>query len=307
MTTNSFDKIVFLTTHSIPILCHLIGIYFLRTSPFKTHWQRIQRKYLLWLSTIEVILVSHDIIYPHIKHYGRLPLHASAFITGGFGTLMLLILMTMTIDRALFVYLSFKYDSNKVTKATHTGFAFNILVSIMVSLVLLLTQQTQEQFNNTKTLYFWPILDLCTMVVYVTCYAFIVKTVQERSRTLHGVESEVYKKRMKNATKLPKLIVCSYLICWTFFNIMFIFFHVGLLKTNRENYLPSWIILIANIFYCAGYSTDAIFYIFFIRQIRLTLKEKLYHVVVLFQRRRIRTVSKISLEKNDIWNVESVL
>ena len=141
----------------------------------------------------------------------------------------------------------------------------------------------------------------------MSCYTFIVKTVTQRSRNLHGVESEIYKKRMKNATLLPKLIVCSYLICWTFFNVMFIFFHVGLLKTAEKNYLPSWVILIANVFYCAGYSTDAIFYIFFIRQIRITLKEKLYTLALFLQRRRLRTISKLSLEKNDTWNAESVL
>ena len=41
------------------------------------------------------------------------------------------------------------------------------------------------------------------------------------------------------------------------------------------NNIPVWMKLVFNVFYCAGYSSDAVFYIFYVRKIRKTLRLKL--------------------------------
>ena len=181
---------------------------------------------------------------------------------------MLLILMEMTIDRALFVYLSLKYEAKKVNRVTNLVFLFNILVSIVTVLAFVFTQTSRLQSIETTTLYFWPIMDGLVLLTFIASYSFIVHTVGRRSKNLFGAESTRYKNRMKRATLAPKLIVLSFVIFWISVDVILIIFH----QTNRT--LPNWSEPLLELSICLYFTTDALFYIFFSQSIKNTMKRK---------------------------------
>ena len=256
---------------TLPTIFHLLGIYLLLTVHFKQHWQKIQARYLLWLSVVEVVHNLHHTVKPFTQSFDALVIfRLDLFVTGIFGTMIMLILMALTIDRAVFIWLNLRYKPSKANTGTKIVLFLSLIIVIIVTLVLFLTQKTKNQFISTQTLYFWPLVDALVLITFVFCYFWIFKIIQRRSPDLLGVESKRYAKRMRHVTLLPKLIVMSFFICWVIMDSIYL----GLTITGLT--APSWLDFVASALYSSGYLSDALIYILFSRSIRKLLIKKVF-------------------------------
>eukprot|EP00111_Clytia_hemisphaerica_P024855 TCONS_00073273-protein len=260
---------IFILFRIVPIFFHSLGLYLLLTINFMKRYQRIQGRYLLWLSSIEIAMNVTKIAIQLTKKYGDVAFYLDTLRTGFIGMQMLLILMAMTIDRAVYVFLSFQYKMKKANKATNKIICCVLLLAILVTVTLFLTQDTKTQLSRTKVVYFWPIIDGIVLLTFVFCYISMIKTTSDRSKKLFGAESERFRNRMQKATLVPKLIVFSFIICWSSSDIIYL----GFALAGKE--VPNWLIHVINVFICTGYTTDAVFYIYFCRPVRRMLKSKI--------------------------------
>ena len=258
---------IFIIFRIIPVIFHSLGIYLLLNVKFIKRYQPIQGRYLLWLSCIEICMNLSKIA---IKLVGnQIAFYLDTLRTGLLGTQMLLILMTLTGDRAAYVYLRFKYEMQKSHKAINVIIGVVLLISFVLTVVLFFTHQTKSELSETKTLYFWPIMDSFVLLTFIICYIFMVKTIAHRSKRLFGKESERYQTRMTKATLVPKLIVMSFILLW--FSVDLLYFAFLLSGEKMEE----WLVQVANVLVCAAYSSDAIIYIYWCRPIRRMLFSKL--------------------------------
>ena len=260
---------IFILFRIVPIFFHSLGIYLLLTINFMKRYQRIQGRYLLWLSSVEIAMNLTKIAIQLTKEYGKVAFYLDTFRTGFIGMQMLLILMAMTIDRAVYVFLSFKYKMKKANRATNRVICGVSLMAILVTVILFLTQDTKTQLSRTKVLYFWPIMDGIVLLTFVCCYIPMIKTTSDRSKKLFGAESERFKNRMQKATLVPKLIVFSFILCWFSSDYIYLGFELA----GKE--VPQWLAQVVNVFICTAYTTDAVFYIYFCRPVRRMLKSKI--------------------------------
>jgi len=120
----------------------------------------------------------------------------------------------------------------------------------------------------------------------------ILQTINKKNKKLYGAESVIYQHKMRKATLVPKLIVASYFVFWMSASVIYLGFYLAAKR------LPTWLKVILDVMVCVGYSTDAIFYIFFCRPIRRVLKKKLFwkgkEDVCVISGTRVTTVSKRS-------------
>ena len=76
-------------------------------------------------------------------------------------------------------------------------------------------------FLYNKRVYFWPITDFINVVVFTVSYSLITYKVRQQSkRFLRKQNQELYKKRISDITKVPKLIVATYIAFWVSSNLI---------------------------------------------------------------------------------------
>ena len=261
----------------IPIILHSFGIYLLSTTTFKKPWQKIQGRYMIWLSVSEIIISIGIITYALTRKLCsfEIPYNIEAYVVTFFGLQFCSVLMSITIDRLFFVWLNVRYDNTLGNKIFIGVFAVSQLVPIWALILLYYYQGTTESsglwtsFTTFKSLYLWPVVDGLVLITYVICYIIIIKIIGYRSKNLFGAESKLYKKRMKKAILVPNLIIWSYIICFITLDIIKFTFTVS---RNRP---PLYILFLSNVLYGIGLSLDALLYILFTPTIRKALKRKL--------------------------------
>ena len=180
-------EIVFIIFRVLPILFHSFGIYLLLTVNYMKRYQRIQGRYLFWLSTIEILLNASKIVIKLTEK--DVAFYLDIVRTGFLSTQILLILITMTIDRAAFVWLSLKYKMKKANRVTNLVFIGNIVISISVTLILYFTQESNKELSENKALFYWPIMNGLVLINFLCCYLFMLRTIANRSQNLYGAEA----------------------------------------------------------------------------------------------------------------------
>ena len=90
-----------------------------------------------------------------------------------------------------------------------------------------------------------------------------------RVKALSRSDSRIYLRRMKNATVVPKLILLSFVFLWTTYDVVYFVYEFY----NKK--MPYPILVTMEYLVSAAYATDAIFYIYFCRPIKIMWKKKL--------------------------------
>ena len=260
-----FQIIVFTLLRVIPITIHSLGIYLLLTVRFMRRWQRIQSRYHLWLSGVEILSCFTGIAQLFIQNKD-VAFYLLLFSIGFLDIQIVLVLLALTMDRAVFVWLNMKYESKKIDRAVKSVFVLIFVLAIISTLLFTFTQNQNSNLPRKITLYIYPIMDVCLITNFFVCYGFIIRTVRKRSQKLFGIASQLYKNRMRNATLVPKLIVICGVSFWATVNAVYAAFEI----TKKE--IPLWLSMVLNVMICLGYSTDALLYISFTHSIREKLK-----------------------------------
>ena len=251
----------------IPIVIHLLGIYLLLTVRFIRRWQRIQSRYHLWLSCVEIMANLTAITQLYVHNNKDVSFHLMLFHIGFLDIQIVLVLLALTMDRAAFVWLNMKYESKMVGRAVKFVFVLIFVLAITSALCFAFTQNLNSNLARKVTLYIYPIMDICLLTTFFVCYGFIIRTVHKRSRKLFGIASQLYQNRMRNATFVPKLVVICSVSFWATVNAVYFGFEI----TGKD--MPQWLEMFLSVFKCLAYSTDALLYILFIHSIRQRLKQ----------------------------------
>ena len=260
----------FIVFRSIPIILHSLGIYLMSTTTFTKPWQKIQRRYMIWLSLSEMFLCLSTIFYVlekffHLVEFRRFDILLLCL----FGAQFCSVLTSMTIDRMAFVWLNVRYNcavGGKIFIAISISSQL-VTVGILAGFYYFVKHQNGD-FYAFQTLYLWPVVDLCILVTFVSCYIIIVKTISDRSKSLFGAESKLYRKRMRKTILVPSLIIWTYIVCFSSMNAV----HFGFALSKSP--APFWVASLANAFYAMGFNLDALLYIFLTPAIRKRLKRK---------------------------------
>ena len=199
------------------------------------------------------------------------------------------VLSAMTIDRVAFVLLNLKYQTSWVSrKIPKWLFAFCCIVSCAVTLILFFTIKTKDDFLRAKEIYIWPITDSVVVVVFMVSYSLITHQVRQKSKKLlQSQHPKIYRKRVQQVTRVPLLIVSTFIVFWFSTDI------VKMLYMLHGKALPLAFNIVIILLVSISYSLDAIFYIYFLQPIRKVVYLKL----ATFNRRRLELVKHCA--KND--------
>lgn len=270
---------LFILFRIIPIILHSLGIYLILNTTFAKPWQKIQKRYMIWLSVSEIIMCICIMLYATGQHYKnmKLPLNIDVVFVFYIGLQFCFVLVSMTIDRVAFVWLNLRYNYVSGGKIFIVVFTCSQLIPFAaLASFYFFTQRRGSDFDQFQALYLWPVVDLCILLVFISCYIIMAKAIVKRSKNLFGVESKIYRKRTRKAILVPNLIIWTYIICFVLMDAIYFGLAVS------RNPTPQWLDSLSNLFYAMGYNLDAALYIFLISAIRKTLKRKL---CCCFQRR----------------------
>jgi len=262
---------VIICIRCVPIVFHSIGVYLLFSVNYLKKCNTTQGVYILWLSIIEITLNIGKILIRSMSEKSQATYIMDVIRTGVIACQLVTVLSAMTIDRAAFVILNIRYhtiwEPRKILKWL---IAFSCVSSCCVTTILWFTSVNEVDFLYIKHVFFWPITDTVNVTVIIVCYSLVTHKVRQQSkRLLRKQNLELYKKRISELTKVPKLIVSTYIVFWVSMNqVVMVFELLG--KTIS----PTWDIVI-NVFVCTSYSLDAVFYTYFCRPVRKMMCKKL--------------------------------
>lgn len=254
----------------IPTILHTVGMYIL----FKIRNTRIpNRSQYLCLCNMgfvefltSVIFLSSPVpIKPEIR------LHLDIFKDGVLLNWFLLIMIILTFDRFMEVYLNIKYNllwSVRKTKVC-LFLAPLLALSITISVYVLSHRNLGTLFKLYIGLYVWSTLNSTTLTVIVVTYAYIlykIKSYPSSGRSTR-VDSESSRremcldtknnfiKKMKRKIYAPTFLIATFLLfCFVPDNIYFYYQLRGIKPSDRiVNY-----IIISHAF---EFTTDAVIYI----------------------------------------------
>ena len=267
---------------------HCIGIYLLLKIDYIKKHNRTQGFYILWLSIIEVAMNVSKIAVFLIPQNTMALLYVDMIRTGILAVQLMLILSVMTIDRAAFVILNLKYRSSWFPDIPKWVFLFACLSSFFLTLILLLFCDTKTEFSFVKNVIYWPMNDSIVVITFIVSYVSIIFYVRQQAKHMQQKRVMLFKKQVRQATKVPLLIVSCFIGLWTVSDIIHMIYKV----LGRE--VPIYAEIICNLVTSLNYTLDAIFYIYFCRPIRELVNQKILNL----KRRRGATSPKTPVEQH---------
>ena len=262
--------VFYVLTRSVPVFVHAFGIYSLLASGYyRRRNNKAQFILLFWLSTIEMSLNGTKIVMKltsvdHPKCTFVLNVIRSGFLVTQFGTTM----VTMTLDRLVFIRQNIKYKVESAKKHVYIILCGSLILSSSITLVLFLTHETKSEISRTTYVFIWPSVDACILIVFIVSYTLIKITVSKRCKILRSTESRVYRGNMNHEMKVPFLIVLTFVTLFISIDVLYII--TGAQGVTIHPHIQ----LVLNILIATGYSLDAVFYVYFCLPIRKMWRKK---------------------------------
>ena len=288
---------IYVIFRCIPIVFHCFGIFLLLKVKYIKRYNPTQGFYIIWLSIIE-ILMNISKISIKLTRPDDLKFHMDVVRTGVLASHLMLVLSAMTIDRACFVVMNLKYRSSWMPEAPRWVLLNGCLLSCAMTTVLFLFCDNTNDVKYAKTFYIWPIHDSVVVLTFVASYTLINVKIKQRAASLQRKQSIRLRRKVKQATKVPQMIVSCFITFWVTSNLVYMAFLI------LDKKIPIVLAGVLNICICVSYSLDAIFYIYFCRPIRRHLKEKISIVFKRYNGANITEDSSIN-DEIDEGNVKT--
>ena len=264
-----------IAAYGIPSILHTFGLFLLITTKFDDE-EMTQRLFYIMLSlselTISVAEITMWIIYNTHSIVVRYIENLNIFFAY---TLMYEIMIALTLDRFLKIFLNIKYHLYwKYSRSVKLVIALFVLNGVMCA-SFWLTDSTAE----LNTYYFLP-FDLLFLSVAICTYGYIFVKIQKNRKIQ---KPEISQNRMDSKTsnssirlktkrilRQNKQFLSTFLLVITFtsFTVLPDFFY---LYYGLKNYWKDWFFLLSAILYSTSYTCDFLIYTFSSRPIRRKL------------------------------------
>ena len=275
------------TAYAIPSILHTFGLFLLITTKFDDE-EMTQRLFYIMLSlgelTISVAEMTIWIIY--YTHYPvvRYIMNLNTFFAY---TLMYEVMIALTVDRFLKIFLNIKYPLYwKYSRTVKLVIALFILNGVMCASFWL-----TDSLSKLYTYYFLP-FDLLFLSVAICTYGYIFVKIQ-KNRKIQNLEipqnqlnanvpttsmpTTSNREKTKKILKQNKQFLSTFLLVISFssFTVLPDFFY---LYNGFTGYWKDWFFLLFTILYSTSYICDFLIYTFSSKPIRRKLKKWVRHV-----------------------------
>lgn len=259
------------------LLLLIIGVYLLVTI-IKEGTFETQHFLVLNLSAIEILFTLCMVVLISIYFFKPFPktILFVEMIICCISPLFNLAVMYLSIDRFLFVKLGIRYivyvNETTTKRLIFASWGSVFLISVVAFLIQLnLSVETIEQIKLYLFKYFFPSLEVITVMIICFCYIYIY---QKFKKTRVGPNHENIEQQISSFAVfcrskfiIPTLIIITY--------IMFVFIPTMVFSRGYESIDTK---LRCAICYAIGDTTDVIIYIFFDTTARKTLLRKLSEI-----------------------------
>ena len=289
---------------AVACVLHTIGFWALWNVKQNNPFMAAQRLYLLNLSVAENIHSLFFALFNLFFLLGYRELGRYMFICGGGGAFVwyITIMIMLTVDRFLTVYLNVRYISMWNKKKTKVVFRICFGLAFSVNLMLILYLKDFEQSLRMIVLFLWfPFDNIFTLTAVIT-YTYIMVSIMRRKDALRAASVPSTKRMESNSTSSldnnnkdeqgrKSSLYSSVSLStptWTwktfivplFLILVFVFFF-GLPDSTYFWFfilgkdLPPWLSVVSFSLYPTGFGLDAIIYIWCSKDVRRFLMKKL--------------------------------
>ena len=274
----------------VPITLHLIGLYLLHATRW-AHSNKIQRLYLVNLSIAEIVRGVLKFLYPMILIWTGDSRNGAAFYlwmiqtSGGF-LWYILVMVQLTVDRFLEVYLNLRYQIYCTEERTKIGLIVSAALSTIIAIIMCCRLDVDD-FDVTHyilSLYFWPATEITFLLVASFTYTYLFikiranrqkvkRLLQQFPRERTPTQAELNRGRnlqkIKKHFYLPSFLILSFILFWIVPDMTEFF----LMLCNKP--VPSMTSLYVNISYSLAMTIDALIYVFASAPVRNHLVKQL--------------------------------
>jgi len=281
---------------SIAAILHSIGFYFLKRFKADSICSSSQRLCLLNLCFVEFLLSVNGIIIRMIIVITspQLPLELVFTIEciqiGFVNPWYISVMILLTFDRLLIVYLNIRYHLYVSTKKTALALSAALIMSGIVVTITMLAQKSWLERFHVLLAFVSPTYDLVFILVALLAYGYLYVQVQrnnaKRKKLLEGLSSnsnssatesaEATKeansswKRIKRGFYLPTIFVLSFLCFWAIPDLVYTYYNWKKVPT------PHNVKSVLTAMYPIGIIFDAVLYLIFPNQKLQTFIKRLF-------------------------------
>ena len=237
------------------ILLHALGLYLLH----KPNSLEVNQKlYLIQMSILEILLIvcQNITIYSKIFVKNTLFHEYASLISYAVGLSWNNVLIMLTFDRFLQVYLNIKYMLYITERKTKIIIFFCYLVGICFGLLLTVLNVMLYSGAGIMRSYFYPMYGTILVIIFLVTYLYIYKRIRVVRITQRVQSTNHRRNRQRRGIFVPFWIMFTFIIFILVPGTIFVFVFDTL---KYEKYMP----YIWRLFWSIGFISDALIYIIF--------------------------------------------
>ena len=254
---------------SLAIVLHIFGfnlVWKIKTNSLCSPSQKIC---LLTLSGTEIIYAtsatSKRILI--ILHESEVIEKLEIWHAGGLNTFYIGVMILLTIDRFLAVFLNINYSVYWTETKTKISLACLLLAALSVSLILIIAFDTFEERQQAMHYIVWPGCNFSFILIALATYIYMYRQISKNKRkqaTLtksvrvsHQSENLRKSKDLKKGFYFPTLLIVTFMMFWIFPDLTFLYY------TKVGEKMPKTMKNVMIMLYPLGLACDASLYVIF--------------------------------------------
>ena len=192
---------------------------------------------------------------------------------------LIFIMIMITVDRFLEIYLNIKYSIYWSVRKTNVVLIVALLMCCLLFIPLFIVHlRSATAFRKLVTYYIFPTLSLVFLIVFSFSYFYIIKQVlRHRKKTkqiqkqLRTNNTNLHCKQLNIRFRLfvPTLVIITFILFMICPNIIGIFVVIEL--------LPIYVLYFTKLFVIVGFIADAVVFVFNLNGIRVTMRNLVWY------------------------------
>ena len=192
---------------------------------------------------------------------------------------LIFIMIMITVDRFLEIYLNIKYSIYWSVRKTNVVLIVAVLMCCLLFIPLFIVHlRSATAFRKLVTYYIFPTLSLVFLIVFSFSYFYIIKQVlRHRKKTkqiqkqLRTNNTNLHCKQLNIRFRLfvPTLVIITFILFMICPNIIGIFVVIEL--------LPIYVLYFTKLFVIVGFIADAVVFVFNLNGIRVTMRNLVWY------------------------------
>ena len=274
---NNMKQVIWMVFYVLPLLLHSFGLFVLSTTT-STKLAINQKYYLFQISSITIGKSLLKIVYRvlDMKEIRSLDDLLWAVDSGCLYIAYIAIMILLTLDRFLEVYLNINYPVWATRKVTLTSIIVTWVLSLITAIIFIVNGDTTVT-EEYIVLVIWPASEMLFLIVAITVYTYIfIKIRQNRKHSQVGIQPSFSSNQSNPETAstngkqgrrrlrfyLPSLLILTFVLFWVVPDLV----QYAALKQGHD--LPSYTWLLVSLMVSLAMCSDAVIYLTTISELR---------------------------------------